>query len=77
MFGLFSYGVHEYYHPCTSFGEWFNGEKGVTFKTVMVGMCANMIFGFIDNAGLFFGCSYLDEIFCKLPGADDNNVCAG
>lgn len=40
-------------------------------------MGANLIFGFIDNAGLFFGCSYLDEIFEKLPGASDTNVCAG
>lgn len=40
-------------------------------------MGSNLIFGFIDNAGLFFGCSYLDEIFAKLPGASDSNVCAG
>ncbi len=40
-------------------------------------MFANIIFGFIDNAGLFFGGVYLDEIFAKLPGGLDANVTAG
>lgn len=39
---------------------------------------ANVIFGFIDNAGLFFGSNYLEEVFSKLPGgATDANVTAG
>jgi Na+-translocating ferredoxin:NAD+ oxidoreductase RnfD subunit len=40
-------------------------------------MFANVIFGFIDNAGLFFGGVYLEEIFALLPGGDDANVTAG
>eukprot|EP00335_Anophryoides_haemophila_P000050 CAMPEP_0204821484 /NCGR_PEP_ID=MMETSP1018-20131115/20874_1 /ASSEMBLY_ACC=CAM_ASM_000518 /TAXON_ID=46462 /ORGANISM="Anophryoides haemophila, Strain AH6" /LENGTH=107 /DNA_ID=CAMNT_0051933033 /DNA_START=354 /DNA_END=677 /DNA_ORIENTATION=+ len=38
---------------------------------------ANVVFGFIDNAGLFFGGCYLDEVFSLLPGSDDANVGAG
>lgn len=40
-------------------------------------MGANVVFGFIDNAGLFFGGCYLDEVFSKLPGGTDANICAG
>lgn len=40
-------------------------------------MFSNIVFGFIDNAGLFFGGCYLDEIFEKLPGGYDANVTAG
>ena len=44
---------------------------------MIVGMFSNIIFGFIDNAGLFFGGCYLDELFSKFPGSDDANVVAG
>lgn len=54
-----------------------NGEAGVTAETVIIGMMANTVFGFIDNAGLFFGGCYLDEVFALLPGSDDANVAAG
>lgn len=40
-------------------------------------MGGNLVFGFIDNAGLFFGISYLEEIFSLLPGNADANVVAG
>ena len=40
-------------------------------------MFGNIIFGFIDNAGLFFGGVYLEEIFAMLPGGFDANVTAG
>lgn len=40
-------------------------------------MMANVVFGFIDNAGLFFGGCYLDEVFALLPGSEDANVAAG
>eukprot|EP00801_Mesodinium_rubrum_P006061 Mrub_06067.p1 GENE.Mrub_06067~~Mrub_06067.p1 ORF type:complete len:348 (-),score=71.44 Mrub_06067:9-926(-) len=58
------------------FDVWFNGD-GLSIKTMMVGMVSNFIFGMIDNGGLFFGASYLDEWFSVLPGADDANVFAG
>ena len=34
-------------------------------KTVMVGMVSGMVFGFIDNAGLFLGMDVLDPFFSK------------
>mmetsp|Transcript_39584 Transcript_39584/g.60857 ORF Transcript_39584/g.60857 Transcript_39584/m.60857 type:complete len:121 (-) Transcript_39584:45-407(-) len=40
-------------------------------------MFANIIFGFVDNAGLFFGGCYLEELFSKFPGSKDANVAAG
>jgi len=63
MFGFICWGISTYMDPCKTFGEWFNGDDGVTAKTFFVGMGANIIFGFIDNCGLFFGGCYLDEIF--------------
>ena len=74
MFGLFSYGIQKYKLPCTSFAVWINGVNGVNAKTVLVGMGGNIVFGFIDNAGLFFGGCYLDEVFELLPGSKDANV---
>jgi len=44
---------------------------------VAVGMVKNIVFGFLDNAGLFFGSNYLDEVFELLPGAADANIFAG
>ena len=76
-FGVMSWGVYQYRQPCGSANEWFNGSEGVTLSTIVVGMFANVIFGFIDNAGLFFGGVYLDELFEKLPGGLDANVTAG
>lgn len=76
-FGLMSYGVFQYKEPCKDASDWFNGDGGVTVSTVIVGMAANIVFGFIDNAGLFFGGVYLEELFEKLPGGDDANVLAG
>ena len=34
-------------------------------KNVMVGMVSGMVFGFIDNAGLFLGMDVLDPFFSK------------
>lgn len=76
-FGCMSYGVYQYKEPCGSFDIWFNGEEGVTIGTIIVGMFSNIVFGFIDNAGLFFGGVYLEEIFALLPGGNDANVTAG
>ena len=76
-FGLMSWGVYNYKFPCGNFDWWFNGDDGVTLQTIMVGMVGNILFGFIDNAGLFFGGVYLEEIFAKLPGGLDANVTAG
>jgi len=63
--------------PGTTMNTFWNTSAGITLSGVMAGLGGNIIFGFIDNAGLFFGSTYLDEIFELLPGGLDNNVCAG
>ena len=63
-------------NPCITFNEWFNGDD-FSVGSVFVGMCANLVFGIIDNGGLFFGGIYLEEVFALLPGNSDANVIAG
>ena len=47
---------------------WFlNGERKFSFKILFYSMISAMVFGFIDNAGLFFGMSALDKY---LPGGN-------
>lgn len=72
-----SYSFHLYVKDTNTSESWFNGPQGVTAESILVGMMTNFIFGFIDNCGLFFGGSFLDEVFELLPGGDDGNVCAG
>jgi len=59
-----------------TFLRWLNGHP-LTFNSIMVGLVSNIIFGFIDNFGLFFGANFLDEWFMMLPKSDDANVFAG
>lgn len=42
-----------------------NGIDNPSMKSILVGMSSGMVFGFIDNAGLFFGMNALDPY---LPG---------
>lgn len=63
--------------PETTMNKFWNTPAGITISGVMAGLGGNIIFGFIDNAGLFFGSTYLDEVFELLPAGSDNNVCAG
>lgn len=69
--------VHLHVNQENTPGKYFDGKMGSSGGTILVGASCNLIFGFIDNAGLFFGCDLLDEIFEKLPNGDDCNVCAG
>jgi hypothetical protein len=50
-----------------SFTEFINNGKNVSFKQILVGMSFGMIFGFIDNFGLWYGMDYLDPY---LPGGN-------
>jgi len=52
-------------------------DNTATFKLILVGMTASTVFGFLDNAGMFFGSNYLDEVFQTLPYSQDANVFAG
>jgi len=56
-----------------SHGKWrsftwlMNGDQPFTFRALLLGMLSSMAFGFIDNAGLFFGMDALDKF---LPGGE-------
>lgn len=50
-----------------SYGWFLNGEKHFSIRTLMLSMVSAMVFGFIDNAGLYFGMSVLDKY---LPGGN-------
>ncbi len=44
-----------------TFMEFFNNKSKPTFKTVIIGMSFGLIFGFIDNAGLWIGLDILEK----------------
>ena len=43
-----------------TFMQFVNNNTNVTLKQIIVGMSFGMIFGFIDNFGLWYGMDYLD-----------------
>jgi len=58
--GIMSYVIHIFrYDAQANFNLWFNGiipQTTSAFLIVVgVGMVKNIVFGFLDNAGLFFG----------------------
>ena len=53
--------------PELSIMEFINNGKSVSLKQILVGMSFGMIFGFIDNFGLWYGMDYLDPY---LPGGN-------
>merc|ERR1712048_508022 len=55
----------------------FFGFTTVKPINVFVGMASGLVFGIIDNAGLFFGMEYLDPLFSKLPNGDEEKVVSG
>ena len=50
-----------------TFTQFLNNNSEVTLKKVLVGMSFGMIFGFIDNFGLWYGMDYLDPY---IPGGN-------
>ncbi len=50
-----------------TFMQFLNNNSEVTLKKVLVGMSFGMIFGFIDNFGLWYGMDYLDPY---IPGGN-------
>ena len=53
--------------PKLTFIEFVNNGTGVSMKQIIIGMSFGMIFGFIDNFGLWYGMDYLDPY---LPGGN-------
>ena len=64
--GYISYRLHMKKNPKSNFYTWFNG-KNFSIKSVLIGMVSGIIFGFIDNAGLWYGMDALDP-FLKYYG---------
>ena len=62
---------------CEGFEEWINGSKGLTLKSIMVGLLTGIVFGFVDNALMFAGIAALDKSFARLPFGEDPLVMAG
>ena len=58
-----------------TFSRWFNGK--ISLKSICVGMMSGMVFGFIDNAGLFYGMEALDQYMVKLPDGCYRNFQSG
>lgn len=52
-------------NPKLSLVEFLNNNQTLTIKKVLVGMSFGIVFGFIDNAGLWFG---LDTFEKYIPG---------
>jgi len=50
-----------------TFIQFINNNSKVSFKQILIGMSFGMIFGFIDNFGLWYGMEYLDPY---LPGGN-------
>ena len=50
-----------------TFMQFINNDTQITLKQVLVGMSFGIIFGFIDNFGLWYGMDYLDPY---LPGGN-------
>jgi len=76
VLGYSSYIKWKKNNPDGTLKTFFNG-KDMTSKSILVGMASGLIFGFIDNFGLFMGMSVLDPLLKKLPFAKDPNVFAG
>lgn len=76
LVGVLSYREWKKSNPEGTVREYFNGRDPTT-KKIMVGMASGLIFGFIDNFGLFMGMSILDPLIKQFPGAGDPNVFAG
>ena len=54
-----------------TFAETLGFKGSFNAKNFFIGMMTNIIFGFIDNAGLFFGMDNLDPLFAKKFGAGE------
>lgn len=80
LIAYFAFQVEKANDPNFSTQKFYgtNKEPGEVFKAIGVGMIKGMVFGFIDNAGLFFGMRALDPLFeKKFPDGKHTLVKAG
>ena len=62
--------------PLETFWRWMNGSE-VGWGNVLVGMTSGVVFGFVDNAGLFMGMEILDDLFRTLPFGNEEKPRSG
>lgn len=67
LFALITIGIAILKKKWKSFTWLMNGDQPFTIRALFLGMLSSMAFGFIDNAGLFFGMDALDKF---LPGGE-------
>ena len=74
--GYVSYSLYMKNNPKSNFKEWLNGKK-FSMKSIMVGMASGVVFGFIDNAGLYFGMDAIKPFIEELNLGNTENELAG
>ena len=82
VLGVITFNIARVNHERFNEGETltsaqFLGVDQFIPRLILVGMASGLVFGFIDNAGLFFGMEYLDPFLATLPMGDEQNVNAG
>lgn len=65
VFFMFAMLLSIYYNKWKSITWFLNGDQKFTFRIFILGIISAMVFGFVDNAGMFFG---LDALKPYLPG---------
>ena len=63
--GIIAYNTEKKNNPELSVSEFLSFSPFPSLKSIMTGMTSGLVFGFIDNAGLWFGMDALDPY---LPG---------
>ena len=64
-------------NPKLTFKEFMGLSPRPSIKSILVGMTSGFVFGFIDNAGLFFGMDALDPFLPKNASGSPGLVAAG
>lgn len=75
VFGVVAYNVQKTNEPNLNMNQFLMGN--MTALSIGVGMMSGLVFGIIDNAGLFFGMEYLDPVLSGLPNGHEPLVLAG
>ncbi len=70
--GWYAYKTSKDKQKDLTFMEFMGFSPLPSFKSILVGMSSGLVFGFIDNAGLFFGMDALDPFLPK-----NNLIAAG
>ena len=70
ILGYISYFIHTIRYPKSTIFEWLN-TKNISIKIIIVGMISGIVFGFIENIGLWLGMDVLEPFISGVI------ICAG